>query len=127
MGIWIPALATGFYAPVDAGNKGIFFFEALAVLCALRLLSAFLPNSSRVLIYCDNQNSVHLFSSFAPKPAYNPITRAVVDTLLANNWDLRVRWLSSEDNAVADAVSRADFTRARQLIPSIVFEDFSPP
>ncbi|EIW74035.1 hypothetical protein CONPUDRAFT_41559, partial [Coniophora puteana RWD-64-598 SS2] len=127
MGIWYPVIPGAFYAPVAGESRPIFYWEALAVLCALRLLRPVVPERSRVLIYCDNQNTVQLFSTLAAKPAYNTILKSAVDILIEKNWDLRVKWIASEENAVADAVSRHDFAKAVRLCPRLQIQPVAPP
>jgi hypothetical protein len=52
-------------------------------------------------------------------PAYNILLREAVDLLMAGRHDLRVLHVPGEDNAIADALSRAEFTRALRLRPQL--------
>ncbi|EIW86549.1 hypothetical protein CONPUDRAFT_44592 [Coniophora puteana RWD-64-598 SS2] len=127
MGVWIPHLNAGFFAPIFDPDQAIAFYETLAVHCALVFLAASTPAHRRILIHCDNQVAVHLYSSFAARRGYNTILRASVDILLARDWDLRVRWLPTEDNEVADALSRQNFMRLADVAPDLHLIPFAPP
>ncbi|TFY66127.1 hypothetical protein EVG20_g4960 [Dentipellis fragilis] len=81
----------------------------------------------RLVIYCDNTNTVDLFSSLHAQPQYNPLLRSAVDTLIRSNIDLRVLHIPGENNGVADALSRWDIDRALRLFPDLRISHFTPP
>jgi hypothetical protein len=128
MGFWYPALDIGFHSktPPDPCDGLIFYFEALCVLCAL--LDAHTRSSvpSRFVLYTDNLNTVDIFNSLNALPEYNGILRAAVDLLYEGNHDLRVLHVPGAQNAVADALSRAEFERAKSLRPHINISVFEP-
>lgn len=121
MGFWYPDRNLAFYSPtpVDDSPDLIFYFEALCVLCALLNACNRSPGSGRFIIYTDNLNTVDIFSSLSALPAYNILLREAVDLLMAGRHDLRVLHVPGEDNAIADALSRAEFTRALRLRPQL--------
>ena len=127
MGFWYPETEMGFWArtPRDGGEHFIFYFEALCVLSALYHADLSAPYASRILIYTDNQNTVDIFNSLRATPEYNHILKASIDITVANEHDLRVLHVPGADNSVADALSRFDFSRALDLVPSLTIHSFS--
>ena len=130
MGFWYPDLNLAFYSQTPSYEHPdlIFYFEALCVHSALfdahrRAIS---PGNDRFLIYTDNSNTVDIFSSLRALPPYNHLLKTAVDILCAGDSDLRVLHVSGVDNAVADALSRADFNRALSLAPKLQIHSFEP-
>jgi hypothetical protein len=121
MGFWYPDLDLGFCAdtPADDAPDCIFFFEALCVVNAIRDACDRTRTCGRFVIYTDNLNTVEIFSSLRALPAYNILLREAVDLLQAGGHDLRVLHIPGEENEVADALSRSDFTRAWRLRPQL--------
>jgi hypothetical protein len=130
MGFWYPDLRVAFYSPTPAYENPdlIFYFEALCVHSAL--FDAYRRTQSRstgrFLIYTDNSNTVDIFSSFRALPPYNHLLKAAVDILSSGDHDMRVLHVPGVDNAVADALSRADFQRAIDLVPDLKIARFEP-
>ncbi|KAJ7048057.1 hypothetical protein C8F01DRAFT_1007706 [Mycena amicta] len=135
MGFWIPEHLLGFHAPVpsDVPTDTIYFFEALCVASALHwfctsvLACTDKTSRFRLVIFTDNQNTVHAFSSLRATPAYNAILRSAVDDLVDYNVDLRVLHVKGELNSVADALSRNRLDSARVLAPGLIINPFKPP
>ena len=131
MGFWLPDQCVGFYSPVPEGlnEEQIFYFEALCVLSALHHLvnTSHPQQSSRILIYTDNDNTVAIFNTLRCLPRYNNILISAADTLIRKNLHLRVLHIAGELNYVADAISRNKLNLARQYVPGIVISPFSPP
>ena len=129
MGFWYPASRLGFYSPTPANPhvSAIFYFEALCVLCALSDAVLRVNRRARVVIFTDNLNSVQIFSSLACLPAYNHLLRRSVDLLLANDVQLCVLHVPGEENRIADALSRCQFSAALALIPDLSISPFQPP
>jgi hypothetical protein len=130
MGFWYPSLNIAFFSPTPYYENPdlIFYFEALCVHSALfdahrRTLE---KGSGRFLIYTDNSNTVDIFSSLRALPAYNHLLKTAIDILHSGGCDLRVLHVPGVDNAVADAISRADFQRAVDLIPDLKLSCFEP-
>jgi hypothetical protein len=120
MGFWYPDLDLAFYSETPTDDEGtIFYFEALCVLCALLDASNRSPTPGRFIFYTDSLNSVDIFSSLSALPAYNVLLKEAVNLLYEGGHDLRVLHIPGEDNAVADALSRADFSRAFDLRPQL--------
>ena len=72
MRFWLPDQCVSFYSPVPEGldEEQIFYFEALCVLSALHhLVNTSQPQqSSHVLIYADNDNTVAIFNTLRCLP-----------------------------------------------------------
>jgi hypothetical protein len=83
--------------------------------------------SQKFLIYTDNSNVVDIFSSLHCRPEFNNIIKYAVSACVKADIDMRVLHIPGDENSVADAISRADFDRARNLSPNISFHNFSPP
>ena len=129
MGFWYPSLSKGFYAPTPKNGpiSVIFYFEALCVFCALRDASSRAQQGARIVIYTDNMNSVQIFNSLACLPAYNHLLHHSVDILLHTNIELHVLHIPGEENTVADALSRGQFTTALEICPELRISPFQPP
>ena len=82
---------------------------------------------SKILIYTNNANTVDIFQSLRCLPAYNHLIKTAVDILIKNNFSLRVLHVPGEDNVVADALSRVQFSIALQIEPSLNLYTFNPP
>jgi hypothetical protein len=129
MGYWFPDHHVGYFSPTPPSPPvdRIFYYEALCVVAALHRAHRMSPNGSRFVIYTDNTNTVDIFNSLHCLPAYNHILRFAVDILLDGDHDLRVLHIPGEDNDVADAISREDFSRVLDLQPGLSLLDFQPP
>ena len=130
MGFWYPELDITFYSPTPSYEHPdlIFYFEALCVHSALFDAYRRSPPGThgRFLIYTDNSNTVDIFSSLRALPPYNHLLKSAIDILNDNDSDLRVLHVSGVDNAVADALSRADFQRAVDSVPQLKISQFEP-
>ncbi|KAJ3910905.1 hypothetical protein F5877DRAFT_55804, partial [Lentinula edodes] len=133
---WIPELLLGFYAPISSSQttiRPIFFYESLAVVSAVKWFcmtarsDESLKQNLRLTVFTDSSNTVDIFSTLRALPDYNGLLRFVVDELIAASVDIRVLHVPGEQNAVADAISRHDFDRAKQLAPGLSIEFFQPP
>ncbi|EDR01159.1 uncharacterized protein LACBIDRAFT_312509 [Laccaria bicolor S238N-H82] len=131
MGFWLPDHSVGFYSPVPEvlDKEQIFYFEALSVLSALHhIINTCHPQqSSRILIYTDNDNTVVIFNTMRCLPHYNDILISAADVLIRQVLHLRVLHITGELNHVADAISRKKFALAQQYSPGITISPFSPP
>jgi hypothetical protein len=131
MGFWLPDKRVGFYCPVPDGltDKQIFYFEALCVISAIHHLveTRQPPQSSRLLIYTDNDNTVAIFNTLRCLPKYNNILISAADILIKESLDLRVLHIAGELNYVADAISRRHFEKAQQYVPGLTISAFTPP
>jgi hypothetical protein len=127
LGFWVPAENSGFYASSPFGEPPtIFYLEALCVLNALLFATQRMDPPRKLLLYTDNQNTVDIFSTLRCLPDYNGIVICSVDLRISARVDLRVLHVAGEDNIVADALSRADFTRALAVRPGLTLTQFQP-
>ena len=87
---WYPWTKRGFTTSTPANTPAtkIIFFEALAVLSALRDAHLCFPPESRIVIYSDNFAAVAMFNSLRALPEYNCILKAAVDILLQGKHQL---------------------------------------
>jgi hypothetical protein len=129
MGFWYPRFGVGFYAPTpyDPPSELIYYFEALCVVSALDHVACHHPSASRVIIYTDNLNTVHIFSSLRCLPEVNHLLLHATDTLVTDAIDLRVLHVPGEQNVIADAISRLDIGSVVKLIPEFHLGYFQPP
>lgn len=124
---WYPSTKQGFTTETPKGTPPtkIIFFEALAVLSALRNAHHRFPRESKIVIFTDNFTTVAMFNSFHALPEYNCILKAAVD-ILHGKHQLRVLHIAGEKNSVADALSRGEFMRALALQPGLTIQSFEP-
>ena len=129
MGFWYPISIDGYYAPtpVNAPTDAIFFFEALCVLSAILNVQSKAPRNSKILIYTDNTNTVDIFRSLRCLPVYNTLLKSAIDVLINNNYSLCVLHIPGEENTIADALSRVQFSVALSLEPNLKLFSFNPP
>ena len=130
MGFWYPEFSVGYYSPTPWHEQPdlIFYFEALCVHSALfdAHCRTTTRGSGRFIIYTDNSNTVDISSSLRALPPYNHLLKTAVDILGLGDNDMRVLHVPGVDNAVADALSRADFRRAIDLVPDLKILPFEP-
>ena len=129
LSFWYPISKDGYYAPtpVNIPSDAIFYYEALCVLSAIINVQSKAPKGSKILIYTDNSNTVDMFRSLRCLPDYNPLLKSAVDVLIAQNYSLRVLHVPGEDNLIADALSRVQFSIALSYEPSLKLFTFNPP
>jgi hypothetical protein len=131
MGFWLPDKCVGYYSPVpeNTNDEQIFYFEALCVLSALHHVTDFLcvPPASRIVIYTDNDNTVAIFNTLRCLPHYNPILIDAADISIISSIHLRVLHIPGDLNYVADAISRKNFSLAKQYVPDLIISSFLPP
>ena len=129
LGFWYPVSKDGYYAPtpVNIPSNAIFYYEALCVLSAIINVESKAPKGSKILIYTDNTNTVDIFRTLRCLPDYNPLLKTAVDILISNNFSLRVLHVPGEDNLIADALSRVQFSVALSYEPSLTLFNFNPP
>ena len=129
MGFWYPASKDGYYAPtpVNVPTNVIFYFETLCVLSALSSVQSKACRGSKILIYTDNSNTVDIYRSLRCLPPYNHLLKALVDILIRNDFSLRVLHVPGEENIIADALSRVQFSVALEKEPHLKLFNFNPP
>jgi hypothetical protein len=129
LGLWSPRENIGFHhAVTDDEPRPIFFYEALAVLSALHKSFALTtPHPRRVVVYCDNTNTVDMFNTLHAKPEYNPILLTAVGQVLGTHSSFRVFHIPGEQNVVSDALSRHHYGTAVSAAPGITTLPFEPP
>ncbi|KJA22751.1 hypothetical protein HYPSUDRAFT_138649 [Hypholoma sublateritium FD-334 SS-4] len=131
MGFWLARSNAGFFASIPANDEIsdeiIHFYEALCLLSALYHIHKIASNGSRIIIHTDSSNVFDNFNTLRCSPRINPIIMAAVDILVDGNHDLRVLWIPTLENSVADALSRGNFERASHAAPGISLQTFQPP
>ena len=126
MAYWFPESNLGFQCPIPANaeKKHIFYFEALAVTCAILDSS---HTSRRLVILSDNQNTVDIWHSLKASAPYNQLLIIGIDKLIESKTDARVLHVPGIDNDVADALSRFKNELALWLAPALHIFPFQPP
>jgi hypothetical protein len=71
----------------------------------------------RVIIHCDNTTTVAGLAKEAVRGASNAHLRTIVTQSAGHDIAIACQWLKSEDNGLADALSRAQFERVTSLCP----------
>ncbi|KAA1471911.1 hypothetical protein DENSPDRAFT_859206 [Dentipellis sp. KUC8613] len=129
MGFWSLQQLLGFQTHLPAVAGTIFYWECLAVLSAIHWAASntdvAIPH--RLVVYCDNTNTVDLFNSLHAQLQYNTLLKSAVDILLQSDIDLRILHIPGEANGVADALSRWDAEHALRLVPDLQIAPFEPP
>ena len=72
-------------------------------------------------------NVVNMFDSLHTKPPYNLILISAINAHIRSSLDVRVCHVPGDENPIADAISRDNFTLARLLDPYITILSFTPP
>jgi hypothetical protein len=126
---WTPDSRLAGQCRIDPSGRshGIFYFEALAVLQAIRMARRLMPHARRILIYCDNTNTVDAFASLRTIREYNAILLSAVEELIYTDTAVRVIYISSAQNRVADALSRFENEAALSYVPGLSICSFQPP
>ncbi|TDL26836.1 hypothetical protein BD410DRAFT_704500, partial [Rickenella mellea] len=129
LGFWIPSLDTGYFSdlPQACDTDGIFYYEAVAICCAIHHVAATLPNCRRLVVYSDSHNSVDIFNSYRASKIYNSLLKFAVDILIQHKVDLRVIHIPGEDNPIADALSRGMLDVLRETLPTSNILHYKPP
>ncbi|TDL27790.1 hypothetical protein BD410DRAFT_696929, partial [Rickenella mellea] len=129
LGFWIPALTTGFFSdlPEATDADSIFYYEALAICCAIHHISISQPACRRLVIFSDSHNSVDIFNSYRASDIYNRLLQFAVDILIPSKIDLRVLHVAGEDNPIADALSRGSIDLVHAAFPSSSLFYYKPP
>ncbi|TFY54350.1 hypothetical protein EVG20_g9737 [Dentipellis fragilis] len=75
MGFWAPQIQLAFQSRLPTVVGTIFFWECLTVVAAIHWAASnqHVPTPLRLLIYCDNSNTVDLFNTMHAQPQYNPL------------------------------------------------------
>lgn len=105
----------------------IFFLEEIGVLSALYHAATLPKPPKRLLIYCDNLDSVQCFSAMrASDGMHNAPLLAAAGIILRSGIDLHVRHIAGRDNTEADLISRLMFEEfSRRFHKSV--RTFQPP
>lgn len=91
--------------------------ELIPIVLAVACWSKKLKNSS-VFVDCDNKSVVGCVRKMnSPVPTLASLLRSLSLLLLRDNIDLRIRYISTNDNGRADALSRFQFDRFQQQVP----------
>ena len=97
--------AQGFWRPRDR-SRHITYLELLAVHHTLQTFLSRLKGRS-TLLWCDNSSVVHILENRTSRsPEMMALLRRVWWLLDSAGIDLRVRWISTHENTMADALSR---------------------
>jgi hypothetical protein len=131
---YFPSLKLAYHAPLPTNppSNTIFWFEALAVCCAIHHTADvwacnFSPKLHRLLVHTDNMNSVNMFNTLHAKPTYNNILISSINTRTRSALDVRTVHVFGQVNIIADAVSQDNFELACHLTPGLTILPFTLP
>jgi hypothetical protein len=129
LGIWLPHDNVGLqHLMVDPPPRPIFYYEALTVVAALhRALTLTVPPLNRVVVYCDNTNTVDMFNTLHAQPEYNSLLLTAAQYALQTGSSFRVFHIPGDQNTVSDALSRHRNFIAYEAAPGILIQPFEPP
>jgi hypothetical protein len=113
--------------PQSPPKDTIFYFEALAVVSVVDAVTRLHKVPSRLLIFCDNTNTVNIFHSLRSLPPYNNLLKFTVSLLLKYNISLRVMHVPGVENIIADSLSRFENAKAIAECPNLSISSFQPP
>ncbi|KAJ3911164.1 hypothetical protein F5877DRAFT_93815 [Lentinula edodes] len=110
----------------DDSEKPIFYYKALTVVSSI-LHAIKLSTVRHVFVFTDNTNMVDMFHALKAKQLYNPLLLTAIDHSICSNLQFRVAHIPGDENDIADALSRFDYARILQLVPSMEIYNFTPP
>ncbi|KAJ8519646.1 hypothetical protein ONZ45_g3460 [Pleurotus djamor] len=120
MSFWDPESHEGFVCDnPQFKDSSINLWESLAVVSAIHHLSLCHPQAARIVIYSDSSFVVNMFNSLKCPKRYSMLLRCAVDILISFNYQLRVLYIPTEQNLMADALSRGQFIKALTFDPDI--------
>ena len=127
MGIWFLGEYTGFQCPppTEGPKNLIFFYEGLAICLAFYLGTKYGCNS--IAIYSDSTNAIDMYSSLRMKRVYNSILLSAVDFTINTLITTKVYYVPSNQNIIADYLSRFLNADALRLAPNLNIQVFEPP
>ncbi|EJD38881.1 hypothetical protein AURDEDRAFT_33781, partial [Auricularia subglabra TFB-10046 SS5] len=125
LGFWDPSRLLGFAC--EHLHDNIIFNESLCVLSALHSAAERPERPRRIALYTDSQNSADMLNSLKAKEPYNDILFAACEIAIKSGASFRAFHIPGLENPVADALSRGQPDRARNLVPGLVIAAFSPP
>lgn len=123
-GFWLPAKEEAWSCKIPPPSRNSFWAELLAITSAVK--KAVDLKASKTVIFTDSESASFLFSSHRPSPEARSLFKYIVEMMLKVPIDVKVRFIPREQNQVADALSRSDFTFAKALIPSLKIHEFTP-
>ncbi|KAJ7279667.1 hypothetical protein C8J57DRAFT_1058658 [Mycena rebaudengoi] len=104
----------------DPKNKiDIFFLEMIGILSAVHHAASLPIPPKRLLVWCDNLDSVQIHNSLkAGEALHNGVLLAIAGIVLETGIDVRVRHIPGKLNTRADLLSRLLFEDFHHLFPS---------
>ncbi|KAF7761778.1 hypothetical protein Agabi119p4_9770 [Agaricus bisporus var. burnettii] len=130
LAFYLPSYKMGYHAdvPPDVPSEWIFYHEKWAVLSAIHHIVVQLKmTNEKIVVYTDNINTVDVYNTLYALPFYNPLLQNAIDLLLSSHCQICVLYVPTEQNQIADALSRHELERALSLVPDLIILDFQPP
>lgn len=127
MAFYIPATKKGFWSnvPPDVPSEWIFYREKWAVLAAIDHAITHLGMvKQRIIIYTDNINTVDVYNTLHALPLYNQLLQIAVDLLIRSECQIRVVYIPTVRNGIADVLSHQQFTWALSYDPLLHIAEF---
>ena len=100
-------------------EPSIEYLELFGVTVAMLLWLKHMPNK-KIMLFCDNQSVVHMINNSSSKcrNCMVLLRRITFESMICNS-RVYAKYISSKDNAKANALSRMDFRRFRCLDPKM--------
>ena len=99
-------------------TRDMTFLELFPVQVAIDLWKHKFSNS-KILFYIDNMAVVHVINSTTSRsPRVMTIVRKLVLTCLKHNILIKAKYIPSKSNSIADCLSRSQWAKFRQLVPT---------
>ena len=100
-------------------EPSIEYLELFAMAAGILTWQKSLSNM-KITVFCDNQAVMHMINNNTSSCSHcMKLIRLIVLNNLLYNRKLSVKFVSTQDNGVADALSRLDFNRFRRLAPEM--------
>ena len=119
IGGWFSSNAFSARVPRSHRGRHIDWKEAYAIVFAFAQWSA-LWHNCLVEIHCDNQTIVSAIKSQSIRGPAIDLLQALFLVTTLDNIKIQATWLSSQDNWIADALSRFEFSKIANIFPQFL-------
>lgn len=123
--MWEPNTAEGSHGCFPLPSRDIYWAELFAVAHAIEL--GVKRKHKKILVCTDSMIVCNLFLSHRPKPIVKELCASIIKLILKADADVRVAHLPGEKNIFADALSRGEVMKVKQLLVSSKISKFNQP
>lgn len=117
LGIWIPNAKKGYTLQLPPPSQDIYWAELPAGIHAIMI--AHDSKAKRIVIFTDSHNIVDLFNSHRNSNLVRILFRKVIDLMLINGLDAKVKHIAGEQNIIADSLSRNNLNLMKSKLRSL--------